>query len=72
MVLGEIVAASGDEEVLTGTSPAKMKAMKTVFVLSRNVDTINMQITNGMTYGTIDRLRDFDKLEQEGIVEYIR
>jgi len=71
MVLGEIVAASGEEEVLTGTSPEKMKEMKTVFVLSRNVDTINMQIASGMTYGTIDRLKDFDKLEQEGIVEYI-
>jgi hypothetical protein len=62
----------GQAEVLTGTSPEKMKAMKTVFVLSRNVDMINRQITNGMTYGTTDRLKDSDKLEQEGIIEYVR
>jgi hypothetical protein len=37
----------------------------------QNVISTNMQITNGMTYGTIDRLKDFDKLEEEGIVEYI-
>ncbi len=69
--MGEIVAASGDAEVLTGTSAEKMKEMKTVFFSSRNVDMISMQITNGMTYGTIDRLKDFNKLEQEGTVEYV-
>jgi len=72
LVLGEIVAASGDEQVLSGTSPEKIQEMKPVFVLSRNVDTINMRITNAMTYGTIDRLKDFDKLEQDRIVEYVR
>ena len=71
LVLGEIVAASGDEQVLRGTSPEKMRAMKTVFVLSRNIDLMEAKITNGMTYGTIDQLKDFNKLEQ-GVVEYIR
>ncbi len=61
VVLGEIAAASGDEEVLAGTPMEKIQRMKTVLLLSRNVDTVNMKITNPMTYGTIDRLKDFIK-----------
>jgi hypothetical protein len=71
LVLGEIVAASGDNDVLAGTSPEKVENMKTVYVLSRNVDTLNMKTTNSMTYGTIDRLKDFLQLEKDGSVEYI-
>ena len=71
IVLGEIVAASGDEDVLAGTVLEKIQRMKTVFLLSRSVDTINMKITNDMTYGTIDKLKDFDKLENEGVIDYI-
>jgi flavin reductase (DIM6/NTAB) family NADH-FMN oxidoreductase RutF len=71
LVLGEIVAASGDRDVLTGTSPEKVAGMKTVYVLSRNVDAQRMQTTNSMTYGTIDRLKDFLQLEKDGSVEYV-
>lgn len=69
--MGKIVAASGDEEILARTSLEKIQRMKTVFLLSRSVDTINMKITNDMTYGTIDKLKDFDKLENEGVIDYI-
>jgi len=72
LVLGEIVAASGDQDVLKGLSPEKVERMKTVYVLSRNVDTLNMKITNSMTYGTIDQLKDFLKLEEDGSVEYVK
>jgi flavin reductase (DIM6/NTAB) family NADH-FMN oxidoreductase RutF len=72
LVLGEIVAASGDQNVLAGTSPEKVERMKTVFVLSRNIDTLNMKPTNSMTYGTIDRLKDFLQLEKDGSVEYVK
>lgn len=72
LVLGEIVAASADAEVLGGTSPEKIERMKTVYVLSRSVDTLNMQTTNSMTYGTIDQLKDFLKLEKDGTVETVR
>jgi flavin reductase (DIM6/NTAB) family NADH-FMN oxidoreductase RutF len=71
LVLGEIVAASGDSDVLTGTSPEKVEEMKTVYVLSRNVDALNMKTTNSMTYGTIDRLKDFLQLEKDGTVEFV-
>ena len=71
LVLGEIVAASGDEDVLTGTSPDKVEGMKTAFILSRSVDTLNMKTTNSMTYGTIDRLKDFLQLEKDGSIEYV-
>jgi hypothetical protein len=71
LVLGEIVTASGDNDVLAGTSPEKVERMRTVFVLSRNVDALNMKTTNSMTYGTIDRLKDFLKLEKDGSVEYV-
>ena len=71
MVLGEIVAASGDAEILGGTSPEKIGKMRTAFVLSRNVDVFDMKITNLMTYGTIDRLKDFGKLEGESSIEYV-
>jgi flavin reductase (DIM6/NTAB) family NADH-FMN oxidoreductase RutF len=71
LVLGEIVAASGDDNVLAGTSPEKVERMKTVFVLSRNVDALQMTNTNSMTYGTIDRLKDFLELEKDGSVEYV-
>jgi flavin reductase (DIM6/NTAB) family NADH-FMN oxidoreductase RutF len=66
LVLGEIVAASGNQDVLGGTSPEKVERMKTVYVLSRNVDTLNMKTTNSMTYGTFDRLKDFLQLEKDG------
>ena len=65
------MAASGDNDVLAGTSPEKVERMRTVFVLSRNVDALNMKTTNSMTYGTIDRLKDFLKLEKDGSVEYV-
>jgi len=68
IVLGEVVAASGDEEVLSGSAPKKVQGMKTVYLLSRNVDSINMKVTNQMTYGTIDKLKDFIRLEREGII----
>jgi len=71
IVLGEIVAASGDEEVIAGTALQKIQRMKPVLLLSRNVDAINMKITNHMSYGTIKRLKDFYKLENEGIIDYI-
>ena len=71
LVLGEIVAASGDNDILTGTSSEKVEKMKSVYVLSRNVDALNMKTTNSMTYGTIDRLKDFLKLEKDGSIEYI-
>jgi flavin reductase (DIM6/NTAB) family NADH-FMN oxidoreductase RutF len=71
LVLGEIVAASGDKDILEGTSPEKVARMKTVFVLSRNVDAPYMKTTNSMTYGTFDRLKDFLKLEKDGSVEYV-
>jgi flavin reductase (DIM6/NTAB) family NADH-FMN oxidoreductase RutF len=71
LVLGEIVAASGDQDVLAGTSPEKVGRMKTVYVLSRNIDVIDMKITNSMTYGTIDRLKDFLQLEKDGSIEYV-
>jgi flavin reductase (DIM6/NTAB) family NADH-FMN oxidoreductase RutF len=71
LVLGEIVAASGDNDVLAGTSPEKVERMRTVFVLSRNVDAQSMKTTNSMTYGTIDRLKDFLQLEKDGSVEYV-
>lgn len=72
IVLGEVVAASGDEGVLVGSAPEKIQRMKTVFLLSRNVDSINMKTTNQMTYGTIDRLKDFLKLEGEGVIDYVQ
>jgi len=68
IVLGEVAAASGDEEILSGSAPNKVRGMKTVYLLSRNVDGKNMRITNQMTYGTIDKLKDFIRLEQEGII----
>ena len=71
LVLGEIVAASGDSDVLTGKSPEKVEKMKTVYVLSRNVDAQNMETTNSMTYGTIDRLKDFLQLEKDGSAEFV-
>ena len=71
LVLGEIVVASGDNDVLAGTSPEKVERMKTVYVLSRNVDAQNMKTTNSMTYGTFDRLKDFLQLEKDGSVEYV-
>jgi flavin reductase (DIM6/NTAB) family NADH-FMN oxidoreductase RutF len=71
LVLGEIVAASGDADVLVGTSPEKVEKMKTVYVLSRNVDIQAMRTTNSMTYGTFDRLKDFLKLEADGSIEQI-
>jgi hypothetical protein len=30
-----------------------------------------MKATNSMTYGTIDRLKDFLQLEKDGSVEYV-
>jgi flavin reductase (DIM6/NTAB) family NADH-FMN oxidoreductase RutF len=71
LVLGEIVAASGINDVLAGTSTEKVERMRTVFVLSRNVDALNMKTTNSMTYGTIDRLKDFLKLKKDGSAEYV-
>jgi flavin reductase (DIM6/NTAB) family NADH-FMN oxidoreductase RutF len=71
LVLGEIVAASGDEDILGGTSPEKIENMRTAYVLSRNVDGLNMEVTNSMTYGTIDRLKDFLKLEKDATIEYV-
>jgi flavin reductase (DIM6/NTAB) family NADH-FMN oxidoreductase RutF len=71
LVLGEIVAISGDQDVLAGTSPEKVEGMRTVYVLSRNVDAQNMKTTNSMTYGTIDGLKDFLKLEKDGSVEKV-
>jgi flavin reductase (DIM6/NTAB) family NADH-FMN oxidoreductase RutF len=68
LVLGEIVAASGDPDILAGTSPEKVDSMKTVYVLSRNVDVLEMKLTNSMTYGTIDKLKDFLQLEKDGSV----
>ncbi len=72
IVLGEIVAASGDEDALSGTSSDKVASMKTVYVLSRSVDAAKMELTDPMTYGTIDRLKDFLKLSHEGVVAYMR
>lgn len=71
LVLGEIVAVSGDKDVLAGTSPEKVERMGTVFVLSRSVDALHMKTTNSMTYGTFDRLKDFLQLEKDGSVEYV-
>jgi len=71
VVLGEIVAASADREVLAGTAGQKMAGMRPVFVLSRSVDLGRMSITDQLTYGTVDRLKDFLKLEKEGIVEVV-
>jgi len=71
VVLGEIVAASGDEEVLMGTAQEKIKAMGTALVLSRSVDAANSRITDYMTYGTIDKLKGFIRLQQEGIIECV-
>ncbi|MFX1334318.1 MAG: hypothetical protein ACFFB2_13760 [Promethearchaeota archaeon] len=69
--MGEIVAASAEEDVLYGNSFDKILKMKTVYILSRNVDLEKKRITNLMTYGTIDKLKDFHKLEQ-GFIEYIK
>lgn len=71
LVLGEIVAASGDADVLAGTAPEKVEAMKSVYVLSRSVDAQTLQTTNSMTYGTFDMLKDFLKLEKDGSVEKV-
>jgi len=71
LVLGEIVAASGEYDVVAGTSPEKVERMRTVYVLSRNVDAQIMKITNSMTYGTFDSLKDFLELERDGSVEYV-
>ena len=46
--------------------------MKTVYLLSRNVDGKNMKITDLMTYGTIDQLKNFIRLEQEGIISNVQ
>ena len=72
LVLGEIVTASGDRDILTGTSPEKVERMKTTYVLSRNVDALHMKTTNSMTYGTIDRLKDFLELEKDGSIKYVK
>lgn len=72
IVLGEIVAASAEEDVVYGNSLEKILNMKTVYILSRNVDLEKKRITNSMTYGTIDKLKDFHKLEQKGFIEYIK
>lgn len=72
LVLEEIVAASAEEEVLSGNLLDKIQKMKTGNILSRNVDLGLKRITNSMTYGTIDQLKDFNKLEHKGIVEYIK
>ncbi len=71
LVLGEIVAASGDQDVLEGTSPEKVEKMKTVYVLSRSVDALKVKTTNSMTYGTFDRLKDFLQLEKDGSTKYV-
>jgi flavin reductase (DIM6/NTAB) family NADH-FMN oxidoreductase RutF len=72
IICGEIVAASGDEDVLTGTSSERVAAMKTVYVLSRSADAARMEITDPMTCGTIDRLKDFVHLSHTGTVKYMR
>ena len=72
IVLGEVVAASGDGEILVGNAQEKIQRMNTVFLLSRNVDSSNLKTINHMTYGTIDKLKDFAKLEHEGVIDYIQ
>ena len=69
IILGKVVASSGDKEVLTGTAPEKIQGMKTVLILPRSVDSTNMKITNQLTYGTINQLKDFLKLEKQGTIE---
>ena len=59
IILGEVLAASGDKEVLAGNAPEKIQRMKTVLVLPRSEDSIKVKITNQLTYGTIDQLKDF-------------
>jgi flavin reductase (DIM6/NTAB) family NADH-FMN oxidoreductase RutF len=63
LVLGKIVAASGDRDVLAGTAEERIQRMRTVFLLQEYADAINMKFTSSNTYGTIDKLKDFDKLE---------
>jgi len=72
IVLGEVVATSGDEGVLSGSAPKKVQCMTTVYLLSRNVDGKKMKITNLLTYGTIDQLKNFIRLEQEGIISNVQ
>jgi flavin reductase (DIM6/NTAB) family NADH-FMN oxidoreductase RutF len=72
IICGEVVAASGDEDVLTGSSAERVAAMKTVYVLSRSVDAAKMETTDPMTCGTIDRLKDFVHLSRTGTVKYMR
>jgi hypothetical protein len=49
-----------------------MNEMNPIFILPRSVDLLNSETTNPLTYGTIDRVRDFLKLERKGIVEYVQ
>jgi flavin reductase (DIM6/NTAB) family NADH-FMN oxidoreductase RutF len=71
LVLGRIVAASADADVLGGTSSEKMARLRSAYVVSRNVDLLQMKITSPLAFGTIDRLKDFVKLEKERVVEYL-
>jgi flavin reductase (DIM6/NTAB) family NADH-FMN oxidoreductase RutF len=55
---GRVVAASGDRDILTGSTESKMGKMRPVFVMPTNIDTEKMALTAlGGTYAGIGRVR---------------